>query len=289
MTDLYTAGAALRLRPYSDAVLDPPEPSVLCEVWIADIAWLRPEHEALLDRAEVQRQQLLRRSADRARFVTAAALLRLVVAAKEHTDPRDLTVDRSCDRCGRPHGKPRITGSNLHVSLSHSGDMVALAVTRAAPVGIDVEEKIVRDLSGLIRTVVSPREVVDRPEQLYSYWCRKEAVVKATGAGMRVPLIEVVVSAADEPARLISYRGAPLECAMLDLDCGPGYAAAVAVLARGRLDIRRRDAGPVLAGTPVSGLVHNGVESAVDDAGVADGCGGRSATSGASSAQVTAR
>lgn len=37
-------------------------------------------------------------------------------------------------------GKPYLIGEALHFSLSHSGDRVAVAVCRHAPVGVDIEQ-----------------------------------------------------------------------------------------------------------------------------------------------------
>jgi 4'-phosphopantetheinyl transferase len=114
-------------------------------------------------------------------------------------------VTRACPDCDRPHGKPLVPDTGLHVSVSHSGDLVAVAVTTAAPVGIDVE--LGSDLG----------------------WCRWESVVKATGDGMRVPLFPV-----SDP---VSYRGAPLAATVRDLELGPDHVGAVTVLARGPLDV----------------------------------------------------
>ena len=54
--------------------------------------------------------------------------------------------------------------------------------------------------------------------------------MKATGAGLLVAPTDVVVSPADEPPRLISYRGAPLVAQIFDLDIGAGYAGALTIL-----------------------------------------------------------
>lgn len=218
-----------------------------CQVWFADLGAELPEHVALLDPVEQNRRTGYRRAADRSRFTVAAALLRLVVADQTGIDPGAVQVDRSCRRCGAPHGKPHIRNADLHVSISHSGDKVALALCHHAPVGVDVETIAERDITGLSRKVLTAAEVVGRPEDFYTYWCRKEAVVKATGDGLRVPLTQVVVSPAGAPARLISYQGAPLSASLRDLPADPGYAAAVAVLAEGELEVRVHDAAGVMS------------------------------------------
>lgn len=228
-----------------------PERVVPCRVWIADLGDRvgdpvpRPDHVDLLDQAERARLEKLWRPEDRARFVTAAALLRLVVSAELNTRPEDVTIERSCARCGQPHGKPRIPGSDLHVSVSHSANLAVVALAEAGPVGIDVEAKTRRDVGRLAGNVLSPREVLRDPDDFYVYWCRKEAVVKATGDGLRVPFVDVIVSDARDPARLVSYQGESIDCAVADLAIRPDYASAIAVLAAGTLHVHRQDARAV--------------------------------------------
>jgi len=219
-----------------------------CELWLTDTALERPSHQALLDDAERGRRAAFWQEADRLRFTVAAALLRLVVARHAGVPPERVPVDRSCGRCGEPHGKPRIVDGDLHVSVSHSGTLAAVALTRAAPIGVDVEAVVERDTARLARLVLAPGERLDHARDFFTYWCRKESVVKATGAGLRVPLTEVVVSPADQPARLVSYRGEHLVASMRDVTVGAGYAAAVTVLAAGDLTVETLDGAGLLAG-----------------------------------------
>lgn len=222
-------------------------PSVPCQVWFADIGSARPAHLDLLDQVERQRRARYAQDADKARFTIGAALLRLAVAAETGIAPTRVKVDRTCLRCAEPHGKPRVVGADVHVSIAHSGDRVALAFTRAAPVGIDVEVITARDLTGVGRVVITAAEPIASPRDFYTYWCRKEAIVKATGDGLQVPLIEVVVSAADTAARLISYQGATLVVSVCDLPIAGDYAAALAVLADGKIEVEMHDAADLLS------------------------------------------
>jgi 4'-phosphopantetheinyl transferase len=234
----------------------PASPALDCVVWLADIAAVAPRHADLLDEAERGRRAGYRLDADRDRFTAAAALLRLVASAHQGVAPAALRLDRTCARCGAPHGKPRLPDSDAHVSISHSGERVAVALTDAAPIGVDIELLTERDVLGLAHSVVSPAEPIAEPRDFYTYWCRKEAVVKATGDGLRVPLVQVVVSPASAPARLIAYparSGEPVDpagCSLRDLPVEGGYAAAVAVLAAGELGVELVDGTSVLTGWP---------------------------------------
>jgi 4'-phosphopantetheinyl transferase len=222
-------------------------PILVCDVWFADVELERPAHRALLDPAETARRVAFQRDADKALFTLGAALLRLIGARETGATPEALRVDRSCRQCGGPHGKPSIVGVDLHVSVSHSGGKVALAVTRAAPIGVDIEVVGEHDIEELARLVLTPDEKVSRVEDFFTYWCRKESVIKATGDGLRVPLKQVVVSPVDQRAALVSYRGAPLATSMRDLRIEPGYAAALTLLARGDLEMHTHDAARLLS------------------------------------------
>lgn len=192
----------------------------------------------LLDEAERSRWSGYRRDEDRQRFLAGCALAKLALAASGagHGDPARIILDRNCARCGKPHGKPAAAGSGLELSVSHSGDRIAVAVTEVAPVGIDVErQRELGDLESLSRYVLadSERAAVTSSAELLVLWSRKEAVTKATGDGLGVPFKDVVVSGPGDPARLIAwpYPRAPGTVTLADLDLGPGYSASLAVLA----------------------------------------------------------
>jgi len=199
-------------------------------VWVTGVDAERPPHRSLLDTSERARWDLIRTPTGRSHFLVGVALTRLAVAAELRMSPAAVVIDRWCPSCERPHGKPRLSGCDLHVSVTHSGGRVAVALTRAGDVGVDLEEIVPRPLGELTRHVLADGEVAREPGDFYTYWCRKESAVKATGDGLRVPLAEVVVGPADEPARLLSYRGSAVAAAMTDLEVGPGFAGAVTVL-----------------------------------------------------------
>ncbi|HET8682560.1 MAG TPA: 4'-phosphopantetheinyl transferase superfamily protein [Micromonosporaceae bacterium] len=217
-----------------------------CEVW-----WATPEHQQshhlhLLTDPERQRRERLRREEDRARFTVATALLRLVVGRTLGTPADRVVIERTCPTCGEPHGRPRLPGGELEVSVSHSGGQVAVALTTAAPVGVDVEEKRELDATALTAQILAPGERADGLDGFFALWARKEAVVKATGDGLRVRLDQVAI---DADGRVRSYPGrAGLHAVVVDLAPRPGYAGALATLTAAPPQVREYDAGPLLAG-----------------------------------------
>jgi 4'-phosphopantetheinyl transferase len=218
------------------------------EVWWARRQDAAPRLAALLDPAERQRFAAYRREADRERFLVGCALAKAVVAARTGGRPAEVSLDRTCPQCGRPHGKPAVAAAGLELSVTHSGDLVGVAVA-TAPVGVDVEQLEGRsrppggrDAAALVRMVLAPAEqavlaAVDPAARARAFlvaWTRKEAVTKAQGDGLRVPFDAVVVAADPAGPRLTAwpYPQDPGGVSLLDLDPAPGYVAALAVLGR---------------------------------------------------------
>jgi 4'-phosphopantetheinyl transferase len=223
-----------------------------CLVWWASVDALPVRPESVLPAVEIERSRRLRRPEDRARQLLGAVLLRLAVGAATGTPPDRVTVDRTCRQCGAQHSRPLLPGTGLHASVTHSGDVVGLALTAVAPVGLDVERITDVDVDGLSRMVLHPDEQTGAsggsgPADFFVYWTRKEAVVKATGDGLRVPLAQVRVSAPGSPPELVAYPERPgLRAYLVDLNPPPGYLAALALLAPAPVPVVERPAAELL-------------------------------------------
>jgi 4'-phosphopantetheinyl transferase len=194
----------------------------------------------MLSQQEAHRLHTLRRAADRARFATGAVLVRELAGARLQRHPARVIVERACPTCARPHGRPRLPGTGLHVSVTHSADRVGVAMTRAGEVGLDVEEVVSRDVLALSAHVLGPGEALIDPEDFFTYWVRKEAVVKATGDGLTARMDQVLVSAPSSLPALVRYADRTITVQMSDLYLGSGYRAAVAVLCTSTVLVRQR-------------------------------------------------
>jgi 4'-phosphopantetheinyl transferase len=229
-----------------------------CDVWWASPAAETPGLYALLDELERGRYAGYRREADKLRFLTGRALIRGVVSTELGIPASEVVLDSACFECGKPHGKPKIVGSTLEVSISHSGDCVALAMTEGAPVGIDVEEVRDAEVDGLAGICFSPTELTtfktvpedERRGAFFTYWARKEAVLKATGKGMWVVMNKLTLTGHDEPPRVITSESSEVDtesAQMVDLDRGPGYRACLSVFADTIPKVEEHDATDLIA------------------------------------------
>lgn len=192
----------------------------------------------LLDDGERRRASALRDDQARRRFVSAHAMLRILVGQRVDADPRALTFTPRGS-----YGKPELVDRSvrLHVNLATAGDRVVCAVTESGPVGVDVEShSVIADANRfgeLDRVLLTPAErrvlapLGDRVGSLTRWWVRKEAVLKASGEGLTVEPTTLQMSAPDEEPELLGWQGRAVPALwMSDLDVGDGYEAAVVVV-----------------------------------------------------------
>lgn len=141
-----------------------------------------------------ERQHVARfRSRDAA--VVAAlsrAVVRVVLGARLAVPPHALRVDRACERCGAPHGRPRVPDASVAFSVSHSASLVVVAVGASGRLGVDVEPADGPSVRDVAELVLAPAELdalrglddVAQEAHLRRTWVRKEAVLKAYGVGL---------------------------------------------------------------------------------------------------------
>lgn len=117
----------------------------------------------------------------------AAALRRLLVRAwaAEVTgmalvDLRVISAD--CERCERPHGRPRLDGADLEISFSGTRECSAIALHSAA-VGIDIETRFDETTAQALAAHVPDVSRVDLQAAIRT-WVTLEAEAKMTGVGL---------------------------------------------------------------------------------------------------------
>jgi phosphopantetheinyl transferase len=132
-------------------------------------------------------------------------MLRRVLATHLEADPEEVEVGYG------EHGKPRLEGpGGLEFNLSHSAELVLVAVARGREVGVDVER-------------IDPGR--GRSPAFCGSWVSREARLKCLGVGFAAPVPA-------DPVTVASF------------DVGPGYAAALALAGAGPARLRGRTFEP---------------------------------------------
>jgi 4'-phosphopantetheinyl transferase len=215
-----------------------------------DVYWAPPVPASalaqLLAPHERTRRDELHRRADRDRFVTGRALLRIVVGDRLALPPREVDIDATCATCGRSHGRPQVRGANLQVSVAHAADRVMVAVTQGSPIGIDVEPSTGTTFAGFDevaltaaeRTAVAALPQEDRERARTDLWVKKEAALKLNGGGLR------------QAPEAVETGGLPIEFTQLPV--GESYRAWLALPAGTAAEIIVTDARALLAAWAVS-------------------------------------
>jgi 4'-phosphopantetheinyl transferase len=145
---------------------------------------------ATLDDDERERMAAFRMAAPRERFVASRGLLRETLARYTGARPAAIRF------CAGAHGKPALADEpddGLRFNLSHSDDLLLIAVARGHEVGVDLER--VRPILGMQQIaagLLTPTEQValDQapPEQrdalFTQLWTHHEAIAKGEGRGI---------------------------------------------------------------------------------------------------------
>jgi 4'-phosphopantetheinyl transferase len=164
-----------------------------------------------LSPAERERASRLRFERDRRRYVVARGRLRELLGARLGKSAREVELVQ-----GR-NGKPMLAGGSLHFNVSHCDDLAVYGFSRARAIGVDLEAlRAFSDADGIAARFFSPGEHAayrSLPEEnrtlgFYQCWTRKEAVVKALGGGLSLPLERFAVTLAPgDAARVVHIAG----------------------------------------------------------------------------------
>jgi len=148
------------------------------------------------------------------------------------------------DASGRP-----FLGEDIDFNISHSGDYAVCALCREGRVGIDIEQLRPLALKDF-QEQMTPRQwgmilASARPlDAFFDLWTRKEAVMKADGRGMAIPL------------EAIALEGGKAFCegavwTVRELPIAPGYRCALAT-DREEPEIRCEEVRPTQGVSPAS-------------------------------------
>jgi 4'-phosphopantetheinyl transferase len=192
---------------------------------------------ARLSPDERRRAARFRFERDRRRFQVAHGALRELLAGYLDDEPERLGFIEGA------HGKPVLAqphGAELRFNLSHSGELALCAVSHRREVGVDLEQvRELTDADALARRFFAEAEssalaalpAAERLPAFFRCWTRKEAYLKAVGAGLLQALDGFQVSLQPEAGPCdLNVRGRPEETSrwsLQGLDVAQGYAGAV--------------------------------------------------------------
>jgi 4'-phosphopantetheinyl transferase len=194
----------------------------------------------LLSAGEVERVQRRRVANHREALTLAYALHRLLLGEALGLGPERVPLYRD------ERGCPRLAGDIAYTSLSHADGWVAVAISLAGPVGVDIEARARAGVMPEIAACVcAPSEVAaldvlgagGRAADLLALWVRKEALLKAAGVGLSVPMPSFAGPVHDALVLPMLF-GAPVQVRMLD--AGGECVAAVAGPSGTRIDCQWR-------------------------------------------------
>jgi 4'-phosphopantetheinyl transferase len=130
----------------------------------------------------------------RRRYTICHAYLRRILSAYTGSTPNRLSFSIG------PYGKPELAEDNgiqpIHFNLAHSGDFALVGIA-LSPIGVDIEQlRDLGDLRSIAGRIFHPGEaqaILSLPgdqvrEAFFRCWTRKEAVIKALGTGLSMPL-----------------------------------------------------------------------------------------------------
>ena len=145
-----------------------------------------------LSEFEFQRAQNYHFEKDKNRFIICRALLKFILARNTSLDISEIHVETDENK------KPYLSSHpSVYFNLSHAEDFAIITLSNT-PVGIDTEY-VNRDFnySEVLSYVFNTQEIDTllnsdkKLHEFFKFWTRKEAIVKATGAGISDNLLEI--------------------------------------------------------------------------------------------------
>jgi 4'-phosphopantetheinyl transferase len=147
----------------------------------------------------------------------------------------------------RVFGNPSLIRGRLTSRCRSSGTLAALALTADCRLGIDLEQvRVLPDMQSIANQFFCHEESVhimslphsERELAFFCCWTRKEALLKAVGCGLSMPLNSFQVGVLPESrlqrVSLANGAGLPIVWTLQDLSLEHGYASALAYQGRQR-------------------------------------------------------
>ncbi len=109
------------------------------------------------------------------------------------------------------YNKPVLANQNINFNISHSSQFVICAIAYGAKIGIDVErirpvvvDDFLREFTG--QELANIHRSSNKYTAFFNYWTKKEAVLKAEGVGLYIPLSQISLGLHGDEAELFSHK-----------------------------------------------------------------------------------
>lgn len=170
------------------------------------------QYQQIISREESDKAQKKYSDNGKRDALITRGLVRSVLSQYADIDATDWQFDKGWN------GKPFIQEVNsqpteLEFNLSHAHQLIALAITKSTPVGIDVEyTKRKSDTKKLAPRYFSAAETAalqslpddEQQSGFYDYWTLKESYIKACGDGLAAPLHQFSFDVSDKENIVLS-------------------------------------------------------------------------------------
>jgi 4'-phosphopantetheinyl transferase len=236
------ADSPAHLCPWPLAPAQPRLTHGVVHIWCLSLELPEPAIASLrtiLSPAEETRAARYRFDKHRRKFIACRGQVRRILASYLNADESQIRFNYG------PKGKPSLASpwsdSEIQFNVSDSNELALCALCLNRDLGVDIESTSrPTDFDGLAERFFAAREVDvlrslpddQRIEAFFNCWTRKEAVLKAVGIGLGMPLNRVEVTLApQDPARVLVFADDAAHSSpwwLESLDPATGYVGAIA-------------------------------------------------------------
>lgn len=203
-------------------------------VWSTNLNISTEQEQAklnLLSSDEIARANRFHVPIHRKRFIAARATLRELICLYLKLPAQAITFKYTS--YGKPYLPDAFNFIQLQFNLAHSHDIAIYAFTLKHAIGIDIEKIQAQYTPAIAKRYFTAKEnadladlpLVKRANGFYNIWSRKEAIIKAIGKGLSIPLCRFSVSL-DRTSEAIELEHKTWQ--LIELKIDPNYQSALA-------------------------------------------------------------
>lgn len=146
---------------------------------------IKADYLSVLNTDEITKAARFKNEDDTKRYVIGKYFLRIILASISESKPESIHFSFTGNK------KPYV--EDIHFNISHSGRFTIITIS-PMPVGIDIEYINKQfDFAPLLNICFTKSELnnIHNIVDFYTFWTRKEAILKATGEGLTDNLLDI--------------------------------------------------------------------------------------------------